>query len=151
VPASLAFHVCDIYLEELDKTLAVPSPSPVPLSAILSPFFTLAAHTQTNTTYKHIQETILDPLFTALKPLQAEEPSSGKRPRLEPSYSNLVSNSCVSDTKEGALDAVKLRKALLRRLFEVASEEGTRDSNRRKMYVLFKAAKEDEDDSGSDN
>ena len=44
-----------------------------------------------------------------------------------------------------------LRQALLREMFEVASEGGTRDSNRRKMYALFKAAKEDEDDSGSDN
>jgi ribosomal RNA-processing protein 1 len=36
-------------------------------------------------------------------------------------------------------------------MFNVASEESTRDSNRRKIYAVFKAAKEDEDDSGSDN
>ena len=44
-----------------------------------------------------------------------------------------------------------LRKALLRQIFDVASEESTRDSNRRKMYGVFKAAKEDEDDSGADS
>lgn len=49
------------------------------------------------------------------------------------------------------MGAAKLRQALLRRVFEVASEESTRDSNRRKMYALFKAAKEDVDDSRSDN
>lgn len=51
------------------------------------------------------------------------------------------------------MGGVKLRQVLLRRMFEVASEEGTRDSNRRKMYAMFKAAKEDEseDDSGSDS
>jgi len=147
VPASLAFHLSDIYLEELDKALSAPSPSPAPLSTVLSPFFTLAARTQANTTYKQIQSTIFEPLFTALKPDQnLEELPSRKRPRLEANYSNLVSNACVSNPKEGAVDGAKLRQALLRRIFDVASEEGTRDSNRRKMYALFKATKEDEDE-----
>lgn len=46
------------------------------------------------------------------------------------------------------MDGAKLRQTLLRQMFDVASEEGTRDSNRRKMYAIFKAAKEDEDDAG---
>jgi len=151
VPASLAFHISDVYLEELDKALAAPSPAPVPLTIILSPFFTLAARAQTKTTYNHIQETIFDPLLAALKVPQPKDPNS-KRPRLKASYTNLVSNLCVSHMKEGAVvDAAKVRKALLRRMFEVASEEGTRDSNRRKMYALFTTAREDEDDGGSDN
>jgi ribosomal RNA-processing protein 1 len=139
VPISLAFHICDVYLEELDKALVASSLSPAPLSTILAPFFTLAARTQTKTTYKHIQDTIFDPLFKALKSPQGQESN----------YSNLALNSCVLDPKEGALGPPELRKAMLRRIFDVASEEGTRDSNRRKMYSLFKAAKEDEDDSGS--
>lgn len=151
VPTSLAFHICDIYLEELDKTLGASSPAPAPLSTILSPVFTLAARTQTNTTYKHIQETILEPLLTALKASQAGGPPNPKHPRLKSGYSNLVLNACISNTNGGAVGAAKLRQALLRRVFEVASEESTRDSNRRKMYALFKAAKEDVDDSGSDN
>jgi len=147
VPVSLAFHISDIYLEELDKTLSAPSPAPAPLSTTLSPFFTLAARTQANTTYKHIQETLLNPLFAALKLPPAEEPTRRKLPRLESSFSNLVSNSCISDPSEGAVDAAKLRQALLRRMFEVASGESTRDSNRRKMYALFKAAKDDDSES----
>jgi ribosomal RNA-processing protein 1 len=128
-----------VYLEELDKALTAAPPSPAPLSTILFPFFTLAARTQTNTTYKHIQQTIFDPLFAALK---SSQPTT-----LESSYSNLVSNSCVSNPKDGVVGSAELRKALLRRMFDVASEESTRDSNRRKMYAVFKATKEDEDDN----
>jgi len=151
VPTSLTFHVSDVYLEELDKTLATASSSPAPLSLILSPFFTLAARTQTNTTYKHIQETIFDPLLAALRSLQPEEPPSQKRLSIESSYLNLISNSCISNPKDGVIGSAVLRKALLRQIFDVASEESTRDSNRRKMYGVFKAAKEDEDDSGADS
>jgi ribosomal RNA-processing protein 1 len=151
VPTSLAFHVSDVYLEELDKALATTPPSPAPLSLILSPFFTLAARTQTNTTYKHIQETIFDPLFDALRFSQPEESPNQKRLSLESSFSNLISNSCVSNPRDGAVGSAELRKALLRRIFNVASEESTRDSNRRKMYAVFKAAKEYEDDSGPDS
>lgn len=152
VPASLAFHLADIWLEELNKALSAEDPSPAPLSLILSPFFTLASRTQASTTYKQIQQTVFEPLFSALKtPSTAPDGRSRKRPRLESDYPNLVANSCIEDPKEGVVGSAKLRKALLRRLFEVASEEGTRDSNRRKMYAFFKAAKEDGDDSDSES
>lgn len=149
VPASLAFHIGDIYLEELDKVLADTPLSACPLSTTLSPFFTLAARTQAKLTYKHIQDTVFDPIFDALQTSRSIGGPSKKRQKLEPSYSNIVENSCVSDPKGGVEDKVKLRTTLLRRIFDVASEEGTRDSNRRKMYALFQAAKEDKDDSNS--
>jgi ribosomal RNA-processing protein 1 len=146
VPASLTFHIADVYMEELDKALMVAPALPVPLATIISPFFILAARTQTNTTYKHIQETLFDPLFSALNHSQQEEFSDGERSKLESSYSTLVTNSCASDPKTGAIDSTELRKGLLRQMFEVASAESTRDSNRRKMYAVIKAAKADDDE-----
>lgn len=148
VPASLAFHICDIYLEELDKVLgASPSYPPAPLSILLTPFFTLAARTQAKTTYKHTQETIFDPLFFALKTHHSNEVHVRKRPKLDSIYSNIAENSCISEPTDRAIASEKVRSALLRRLFDVASEEETRDSNRRKMYAVFRAAKEDDDDT----
>ncbi|OBZ78963.1 Ribosomal RNA processing protein 1 B [Grifola frondosa] len=142
VPSSLASHLADIYLEELDKALAspsTPSPLPAPLSTLLSPFFTLAARTPTNTSYQRIQSALLDPLFFALKPTHDEEPSR-KRPRLStPTYSNLIANSCATSPKsEGVIERGKLRQILLKRLFDIASGEDTRDSNRRKLYLCGK-------------
>jgi len=156
VPASLAYHLSDIYLEELDKALGTSpesSPLPAPLSTLFSPFFILASRTHSNTTYQRIQSEFLEPLFTALKPSQEEDgPPSRKRLRLStPSYPNLTSNACFSDPKvEGQVQGSKLRKALLRRIFEVASEQDTRDANRRKLYALWKNNIEDEEDSSGD-
>ncbi|KZT74939.1 Nop52-domain-containing protein [Daedalea quercina L-15889] len=150
VPTSLAYHLADIYLEELDKVLEdlpEPSPPPAPLSMLLNPFFALAARAPTKITYERIQSALMEPLFTALSPEPDDEPPSRKRPRLiTPTYSSLIANACSSDPEsEGAVESGKLRKVLLRRMFEVASEEDTRDANRRKMYNLWKRYSEDEE------
>jgi len=152
VPTSLAYHLADIYLEELDKADKAlgNSPEPTPLSTLLNPFFVLAARTPTKITYDRIQSALFEPLFTALTPKPDDQPPSRKKPRLStPTYSNLIANACLSDPKtEGAMDSEVLRKALLRRIFDVASEEDTRDANRRKMYNLWKSHMEDEESSG---
>ncbi|KAL1951142.1 hypothetical protein VTO73DRAFT_291 [Trametes versicolor] len=156
VPTSLAYHLADIYLEELDKALAnppAPSPPPAPLTTLLEPFITLAARTPTNTTYQRMQSALLDPLYNALSTSHdSDEPRSSKRPRLStPTYSNLISNACSTQPKsEGALSSSALKKALLKRMFETASEPETRDANRRKLYALWKEHMEDDEDSGSE-
>ena len=61
-------------------------------------------------------------------------------------YPNLIANACYEDPKtEGKMAGTLLRKMLLRSLFEVASQSETRDSNRRKMYALWKEANEGDD------
>ncbi|EPQ60352.1 hypothetical protein GLOTRDRAFT_113017 [Gloeophyllum trabeum ATCC 11539] len=98
VPASLSYHLSDIYLEELDKAMVnspIPDPQPAPLCTLLSPFFILAARTPSNITYQRIQSALIDPLFAALKPVrvesESEDTSRRKRQRLEePDYSNLI-------------------------------------------------------------
>ncbi|KAI0828946.1 Nop52-domain-containing protein [Trametes gibbosa] len=152
VPTSLAYHLADIYLEELDKASGnspLPSPPPAPLTTLLAPFFTLAARTPTNTTYQRVQSALLDPLYTALGASHdSDEPPSRKRPRLSaPTFSNLLSNACGTRPKvEGALSSSALKTSLLKRMFEVASEPDTRDANRRKLYALWKEHMEDEED-----
>lgn len=148
VPASLAYHISDIYVEELDKALGVGvMPPPAPLAILFEPFFALAARTPTAVTYKRIQDALLNPLFTALvhEPYSENEPPKSKRIRLGAeihSYPHLTANACYSDS-EGPLDGAILKKKLLRRIFEVASHPDTRDSNRRKMYALWKESYEE--------
>lgn len=158
VPTSLAYHLADIYIEELDKTLKAPPasaspPPPAPLKTILHPFFVLASRAQTSITYKRIQSALFEPLFSALSPPSPAEdqPRSQKRVRLSTSeaneiYPNLVLNACFDNPElEGKLDGPSLKKKLLRAVFEVASQPETRDSNRRKMYALWKEGADDED------
>ncbi|OJA19572.1 rRNA processing [Rhizopogon vesiculosus] len=150
VPASLAFHLSEIYLEELDKTLLrSESPLPVPMSTLLSPFIVLAARTPTNTTYKHIQSSLFEPLHNALK--SSSGPPSRKKARTSSShYSKLLSNACAcSPESEGAEDADAVRKSILQKIFDVASETETRDANRRRMYAFYKDAVEDDDEDSA--
>ncbi|KAI0778739.1 Nop52-domain-containing protein [Trametes elegans] len=155
VPTSLAYHLADIYLEELDKALGnspVPSPLPAPLSTLLAPFIVLAARTTNSTSYQRIQSALLDPLYTSLSTThESDEPPSRKRPRLSvPSFPNLVSNACTERPKEeGTLSSSALKKAILKRMFDIAGEPDSRDANRRKLYALWKEHMEDDDD-GSD-
>ncbi|EJD04195.1 Nop52-domain-containing protein [Fomitiporia mediterranea MF3/22] len=159
IPASLSYHLADIYLVELDKVLK-PSddadadteesaPAPAPLSPLLYPFFDLAARTNSNVTYQRVHDEILDRLFLALKrqPVLSPEPPQRKRPRLEnePTFENIRSNSCLEDPKkEDKVDSVQLRKDLLRKMFDVANGPDTRESNRKKLHALWKAAMAEE-------
>jgi ribosomal RNA-processing protein 1 len=154
VPTSLAYHLSDIFIEELEKALvSVPEPEtilPAPLSTLLTPFFLLAARTPISTTYKRVQSEVFTPLFSALSSPQPPEdqPPAQKRMRLDPEvqqqYPSLASNACFDAPSEGKIEGAILRKKLLRRIFEIASEPDTRDSSRRKMYALFKENTEDD-------
>ena len=153
VPTSLAYHLSDIYVEELDKALAsAPEPIlPAPLSTLLTPFFLLAARTPTSTTYKRVQSEVFAPLFSALSPAPPEDqPPAQKRMRLDPSvqYPTLVANACFDHPSEGKIVGGILRRKLLRQIFEIASGPDTTDSNRRKMYALFKDNTEDDGSEG---
>lgn len=135
----------DISLEELDKALATSeSSTPVPLIALLSPFISLGAQTPTSTTYEHLQHALFQPLLAALVPPQI---SGRKMARLsECQFTNVVSKACKCDSSvEGSMEVMKLRRAVLQMLFDVASAETTRDFNRRKMYALYREAVEDGD------
>ena len=150
VPASLAYHIADIYIEELDKALgAATSPQPAPLGTLLEPFFYLAAQTPTSTTYKRLQSALFEPLLNALVPETDLEgtPSKAKRIRLScdtPAY--LKSNACLEDPElDGHMEGAILKRKLLRRIFEIASQPETRDSNRRKMYALWKEGGADDE------
>jgi hypothetical protein len=44
------------------------------------------------------------------------------------------------------MDGGQLRKGVLEYMFEVASREDTKDSNRRRLYVICKANFDEDDD-----
>jgi ribosomal RNA-processing protein 1 len=147
VPAGLSYHLSDIYLEELNKASPSDGANPVPLSIILQPFITLAARTPTKTTYHRIQSALIDPLLAELQLVSSpRDPPNNKRQKLE--YADLLSNACTSNpAKEGVLQRSQLRTALLRQIFEIASEQETKDANRRRLYAVWKANSMDGDEN----
>jgi len=142
-------HLSDIYLEELNRALAATSeqkPLPAPLGPLLEPFILLMAQTPTTTVYKRIQSVLLTPLLEALETSSRsdDEPNS-KRIRGDlDSYSNLIANACFDDPQAGRTDCAELKKRLLKRVFETASNSETKDASRRKMYALWKEGAEED-------
>ncbi|KAJ3880835.1 Nop52-domain-containing protein [Lentinula edodes] len=162
VPVGLVYHIADVYLEELEKALRSSTRDtikPVPLALILSPFFNLAAQTPLGTIYQHLQSSLFDPLLLSCSSskVTSEDENDGetrarKRRRVNGGssdmYPSMISNACLDDASiEVKLPVSDLRKKILRRLFEVASQGETRDANRRKIYALWKAENDDEDDT----
>lgn len=150
VPTSIGYHLADIYLEELDKVLAVVDDStlPAPLSIILAPFFELASRTNSSVTLQRLFSSLFDPLFAAINPHATAEPMA-KRIRLdfEPSYVNVTEKSCLRQPKEeGKLTKPELMRGLVQQLFDTASSPDTREANRRRMYAVWKAAMAEEEE-----
>lgn len=120
------------------------------MKLVLAPFLTLAAKTPNKVTYQQIQSNLIDPLFSALSlsPGPDESPlpnrSEGSSPQND--MPNLLANSCLSPQDE-PLDRSKLRKGVLEYIFEVASQEDSRDSNRRKLYAICNANIDEDDDA----
>ncbi|THV07530.1 Nop52-domain-containing protein [Dendrothele bispora CBS 962.96] len=159
VPSSLPFHLSDIYLEELDKAMKTSSKdsdiSPTPLKPLLIPFFRLAARTNASTTSKHLQSTLIQPLLSSFSS-SSEEPGdlrSKKRRRLnsgsdgeEPLYPSINANSCFDEPTSSSLSCPVLKQKILKEIFKIAGEPESRDSNRRRLYALWKEEKDDDDD-----
>lgn len=58
-------------------------------------------------------------------------------------FEDLISKSRLGGSPEAVQSPRELRKAVYQAIFDVASREDTRDSNRRKLYAIWKAGMED--------
>lgn len=147
VPAGLSYHLSEIWLTELDKaSTIITARKPVPIKLVLAPFLTLARKTPKKVTYQQIQANLIEPLLSALStsPGLADEPLTPSSTRDD--LPNLLANSCISPQDE-PLDRTRLRKGVLEYIFEVASQEDSRDSNRRKLYAICNANIDEDDDA----
>nr|AAZ14904.1 conserved hypothetical protein [Coprinellus disseminatus] len=150
VPPGLVYHLADIYLEELDKVQnsASSENAPVPLTLVIAPLLSLSAQTMSKITFKRLKTAAWEPLLEALSPAAeaSEDEEEGERPRKrsrideEGTWPGLGRTSCLDDPSRGCLDKETLLKGVRRKIFDVASDPSTRDSNRRQLYTLWKEA-----------
>ncbi|KAG8745024.1 hypothetical protein FRC10_008998 [Ceratobasidium sp. 414] len=153
VPASLSYHLADIYLEELDKVLGTTdSQLTTPIMALVEPFVNLAARTPNKITYERMQTALITPLLDALAARSTQhntdEPTlPRKRKRTSETYSNLIDSVCTSQPHNGDgvedIDVRGVAKSILKAIFEAAGQEDAKDANRRKMYALWKTRTEE--------
>ncbi|KAH7108081.1 Nop52-domain-containing protein [Auriculariales sp. MPI-PUGE-AT-0066] len=165
IPQSLAYHLSDIFMEELDKVMSQDSKlAPAPLATLLQPYLSLAASTGNARTFERISTAILRPLFAALqsavkKPAPSSDEDGCERPAkrmrlddaalsvLHPSYTATLTNARLNAPTGGmaAMKVPDLRSRLITWLFEQASKEDVREANRRKLYALWKEEMDEQD------
>ena len=121
-------------------------PLPAPLGPLLEPFILLMAQTPTTTMYKRIHSVLLIPLLEVLgtSSRSDDEPSLKRIRGDSDSHSNLIANVCFDDPQAGRIGCAELKKKLLKRVFETASNPETKDASRRKMYALWKEGAEED-------
>ncbi|KAH7338919.1 Nop52-domain-containing protein [Rhizoctonia solani] len=158
VPASLSYHLADIYLEELDKALDTSDNNTAqdckaPLITLINPFIYLASRTSNKITYGRIQTTLLTPLLdtliarTTTSSADATDSQQRKRKRSSEIYSNLIESVCKPGTQvEGTAPTTNpqdVAREVLKAIFDVAGQADTKDANRKKMYALWKERMEE--------
>jgi len=142
-PTSLMYHLADIYLEEMSKALhATQTSLPAPLPLLLKPFVETLGETSSNITFSRIKDSLIQPALDFLT--MASSVNSGntlprKRMRVTgPDYTFLCNHSCIEPKKTPDVP-LDVKKSLLQAIFGQASHADTRDSNRRKLYAIWKA------------
>jgi len=160
IPTSLLYHLGDIYLEELEKALKESDPCcHAPLSALLGPFVDIMACTNSNITFKRLCGNILEPILDALNHTLGEEDENNspqepppKRVRLSsltPDYTYLCQNVSGSFSNKPESPQIVLQR-ILQDCFQAASRSDTRDSNRRKLYTIWRTGMQDTEELALD-
>lgn len=155
VPPSLAYHLCDIYVEELNKVLfaaieVTDQPhTPIPLARLLQPFVTLASRTPSNHTLERVRTAVFEPLLHSFASPTPTGLYSGDNLSGDAVYTILGCNACLWDPNaEGRIGQTALHLGLLKLVFDTACDPDSRDSNRRKLYAFWKENVLDDDDDG---
>ncbi|GHJ89451.1 hypothetical protein NliqN6_5853 [Naganishia liquefaciens] len=164
-PVSLAWHLADIWVEELDKVLRQES-TPAPVPTLLHPFTQLLTRTPNAQSPPRLLSSIYTPILAASipdsNPLLAQHSAKRRKttatdadPR-EKVAGILKSHASTSEERLGR----DLLGALMREAGR-SDEEGVRDVNRRKVYAFVRdwggadeedsEEEEDEDEDDDDD
>ncbi|WVQ78924.1 hypothetical protein IAT38_001016 [Cryptococcus sp. DSM 104549] len=154
VPTSIATHLGDIYLEELDKALGMPevdSQPACPLTTVLLPHTLLLTRTTTPTVHTRLMDAVFTPLLTSLElassAVNEDERPSKKAKKSEPMYAHIVMHSSAGEAgQQERSSPSQLRKALLKSMFVTAADGKAGESNRRKVYKVWREEGGDDDD-----
>ncbi|KAJ9107154.1 hypothetical protein QFC19_002814 [Naganishia cerealis] len=145
-PVSLAWHLADIWVDELNKVLGDEEIAPAPVPTLLEPFTQLLTRTNNAQTPTRLLASVYEPILRAALPESDPEASrerSAKRRKTTASAleekRGAVANILARSTS-GA-DEERLGREVLRMMMVEASlpdERGVKDVNRRKVYAFVK-------------
>lgn len=156
---SIKYHICDVFLEELDKvTTSLQEQEDgtdpqqnvkLPLLPLLKPFIHAAAHAHNPTLYKRIDAEVLGPLLSDTLQLSTPttEKGSGRKDHDDLKWRNIIAASCTSAlpakaNEDGAAPripmhaAASIRAEIIGQLYEEASKPSAAQACRTKIYKM---------------
>lgn len=152
VPDSITYHLCDIYLEEVEHSLSDQEDAEVrvPILDLLAPFMELAATSQSKRMFDRVMASVITPFLSECEKRSSHGVHERKRRRVESETSESLYDSIFShvqvDADEDEDDEddtmASLHKHALQRIVATASGSDTYAPSRRKLYDLWKAAQE---------
>lgn len=148
---SLAYHFCDVFLEEVNRVLEPPPNQdpeskestqidPIPIDLLLGPFCHALSLARPGTAIlKRIIESVITPL---LENIQVHLSQGVYNPPSStiPIYATFSTGICVMDSKSekrSSNDLLLVKKQLLKLIFETGAHKDCLEANRKKLYTLW--------------
>lgn len=140
VPDSITYHVCDIFLDELESVVAEDAADvTIPILPLLSPFLELAATSTSKRVHERVMTAVINPFLEACA-------AQIKSKKTLDTYSALLAR-VHADDDDGEFDDLDdkaqslaaVRRTLLKAAFSIASGSDTYAPSRRKLYALWQA------------
>ncbi|WFD28682.1 hypothetical protein MNAN1_003695 [Malassezia nana] len=154
VPDSITYHLCDIYLDELEHSLSslVDTDATVPILELLTPFMELAATSQSKRMYDRVTNHVLMPFLNECEKRANQTLPDRKRRKVASEaeddasrYDHIFSHVQIEPTEDEE-DEDNTMTSLYKRAWQCivakASGSDTYAPSRRKLYDLWKAAQE---------
>ncbi|WFD36746.1 hypothetical protein MCUN1_003633 [Malassezia cuniculi] len=144
VPDSIAYHVSDVYLDELERVTS--EDEKLPLIPLIMPFVELAAKSTSRAMHERVMNTVIEPLLEDFERIERVATSRKKqRVEVETRFNSIIGamNDVDGDAKT---KAGRVRHEILHTLFTVASGEDTYAPSRRRLYALWQAELDDDDE-----
>ncbi|ORY72397.1 nucleolar protein,Nop52-domain-containing protein [Leucosporidium creatinivorum] len=155
IPASLGYHLADIYLTELERAFPLsteaPSARTLPLRQVLQPFLTTLALSPTSTLFNRVTENVITPLLDDALPAK-EEPARKRRKKvvseiIKPTFPGILGNATEADepteVEEGEMgEKEKVGRMVLKAIFEEGGKKETNEVNRRRLYLICREREE---------
>lgn len=151
IPHSLCYHLADIYIDELENSISNPlvsstSTTPIPLAALLQPFFQTLAIAPSTTMFQRVVENVFDPLFdctlipTAPKDKRRKLESSSDKPQ----FHGIIERTILEEDGEIGERRERVGKKLLEVLFVEGGKKETGEVNRRRIYNVSRQRSEED-------
>ncbi|PWN35242.1 Nop52-domain-containing protein [Meira miltonrushii] len=150
-PNGLMYHVCDIYLEELDKALSMEAEEEddtktVPITSLLKPFIDMAAACHASQHFDRMLKAVIVPYLDDCLVSETEQNARNNVDRASKRQKRSTDGGSQCEYpnifKRANASATELRSQVFSELFDVASRAESVEARRRRIYKMCREEEE---------